>query len=410
MAITRNIKGAIKSLRMSKWRSLMTMTGIILGIVSVVTTVSLGEGVKRQVVGQINRLGSDLITIRPGNIVSRDNDGNITRIRQLSDYTFASGSLSDGDISTVSNTSGISQTVPINLVNSGARFGSKEYNDGLIIGTNESFPSAVRQKIIYGSFFTAADSKRKVVVIGKKVAEQLFEENVPIGLSLTIRGQDYIVAGVFDQFESSPLAFGTDLNKGIFIPYSVSRDITGNSQLVQILTRPVNPAQTRETIVTLNKNLKAAHGGQDDFTILKQDENLAVAGNVLDLFTAFISGVAAMSLLIGGIGIMNIMLVSVTERTREIGIRKAVGATNRQISSQFFVEAAVLSSIGGVIGIGLAYIVNLLLRIFTHLNPVITPSVVILAAAVSLALGTFFGIIPAFRAARKDPIDALRYE
>lgn len=410
MALTRNIKAAINSLRISKWRSLMTMMGIILGIVSVVTTVSLGEGVKRQVVGQINHLGSDLITIRPGDLVSRDTQGNITHINQLGNYVFGGGSLSDTDIGVITSTPSVAQVVPISLSNSGAKLGDEQYNQGLIIATSSAFPDVLKQKITYGTFFSDTDQSRKVAVVGKRVAEDLFRENVPIGMNLTIRGQDLVVIGVFDEFTSSPLALGTDLNKGIFIPYKLGRDLIGSNQIIQVLARPSSPSLTESVVKGLNKNLKASHGGQNDFTVFRQDENLTVTSNILNLFTTFIGGVAAMSLLIGGIGIMNIMLVTVTERTREIGIRKAVGATNRQISGQFFIEATVLSSIGGVLGIGLAFGINIGLRAFTHLEPVITVPVVLLAAGVSLFLGIIFGIIPAVRAARKDPIEALRYE
>jgi len=402
---------ALAALRSSKWRSFLTMLGIIIGVVSVVTIVSLGEGVKKQVVGQISRLGSDLITIRPGQLVTRDASGTITKINLSRSLGISSGSLPANDLSIIERTPNVKTVVPISLISGGARTEDRQYNNGYIIGTNDKMPEVLKQKVNFGAFFSSGELGRHVAVIGQTVAEQLFHENVPIGMTFSIHGQDFIVRGVMDKFESSPVALGPDFNKAIFIPYNIGKEITGgNTQLIEILVRPTHPNQSAQTIAAINRRLMAAHGQQNDFTVLRQDENLAVTNDILNLLTGFITGIAALSLMVGGIGIMNIMLVSVTERTREIGIRKAVGATNRQILGQFLVEALVLSVVGGIIGTLLALLTNVLLRIFTNLQPVITWPVVLLACMVVLIVGIIFGITPAAKAARKDPIEALRYE
>lgn len=408
---SRNLKLAFASLRASKWRSLMTMAGIIVGIVSVITIVSLGVGVKQQVAKQMNRLGGNLIIVRPGVTAIRDANGAITRVNTTSNYTFSSGSLSENDLSIIKNTNGVKQVLPISLVSNSVKSGDQQYDAATVIGTSASMPDILKQKIAFGTFFSPDDSNRNVAVIGKTVAEQLFHENVPLGMSLTIRGQEFIVRGIFDEFTSSPLPLGPDFNKAVFIPYEQGRDVSGgSSQLVQVLVQPKNPQNTSVVIADLNQALSNAHGGQVDFTVLRQDEDIAVTGSILNLFTGLIAGIAAMSLLVGGIGIMNIMLASVSERTREIGIRKAVGATNRQILKQFLTEAVVLSVVGGLIGIIVAYLVNYVLIVTTNLHPVITWPVVFIATGVALVVGIVFGIAPAGRAARKDPIEALRYE
>lgn len=406
-----DVKIAIASLRRSKWRSILAMFGIIIGIVSVVTVVSLGEGVKKQLVGQINRLGDDLITIRPGKVVQRDNKGNITKVDLAGNIGFGNGSLSKKDYDVIKNTPNVKIAVPISLISGNVRTDEKQYDGGYIIGTNEDLPAAIKQKIIYGTFFNGNDAKKRVAVIGQTVAEEFFQENVPIGMAFTIHGKEFIVRGVFERFDTSPLALSPDYNKAIFIPYEVGQELTGgNNQLSQIMVRPKNAAQTTALIASLNERLLETHDKQDDFTILKQDENLTVTGDILNLITSFIAGIAAISLIVGGVGIMNIMLVAVTERTREIGIRKAVGATNHQILRQFMIEATVLSAAGGAAGVVLSFFGNYFIRVFTDLHPVITWQIVLLASGVSLAIGIIFGITPAAKAASKDPIEALRYE
>jgi ABC-type antimicrobial peptide transport system permease subunit len=404
-----NVKIAMASIRGSRWRSILTMLGIIIGIVSVVTTVSLGEGVKKQVSQQINQLGSDLITIRPGKTVTRDENGNITGVNFIAGI--GGSNLSENDLEIVKKTENMRVVSQLSIITGIARIDDREFSGGFIVATNESMPEILNQKVEYGSFFGAGDTHKHVAVIGRRVAEQLFQENVPIGKSLQIRGESFIVRGVFEDFPSNPLSPGSDFNGAIFIPYEIGKTLTGgNAQIYQILAKPDNPDIIKQTIRDLTERLKSAHGGEEDFTILKQDESLSITGNILNLMTSMIAGIAAISLLVGGIGIMNIMLVAVTERTREIGIRKAIGATNRQILGQFLIEAMVLSVWGGIIGIALSAVANFLIRIFTDLQPVITLQVVAVATLVSVSVGIIFGIAPALKAARKDPIDALRYE
>lgn len=407
----RNVKIAFASIMATKWRSLLTVLGVVIGIVSVVTIASLGEGVKRQVVGQINQLGNDLITIRPGRLVTRDNQGTIKKINLNTELIAGNGSLSDEDLRIAMNTPDVVDTVPISSLTTTVKVGNKEFDNFNVIATKSGFGDEVVQKMAYGSFFTTDEQDRRVAVVSQQVGADLFGENVPLGRQLTIRGQTFLVRGISEPFQQTQFTLGPDFNHSIFIPYDVAKDLSDNSlQLSQILVRPKDAGMTDTVIKELDARLAEAHGGQHDFTVLKQDENLQVTKSILDLFTALIAGIASISLLVGGVGIMNIMLVSVTERTREIGIRKAVGATNRQILGQFITEAALLSLVGGILGIILAFVINGLLRITTDLQPVVTVPAVLIASAVSLLIGIVFGFMPAVRAARKDPIDALRDE
>jgi len=401
-----NLKMAREAIRSARWRSMLTMLGIIIGVVSVITTVSLGEGVKQRIVGEINKSGSDLITIRAGHVVGRNNlsSGNLLG-------TVASGSLSEADYKTVQSTPHVKSAVPFAYVNGIPKTNDREYDRALIIGTNEGVPEALNQKMEYGKFFSRFDTEKEVAVIGKRVAEQLFQENVPIGKLFNVRDQQFVVVGIFEEFEAGPLAPHADYNSAIFIPLSAGKKVSGaGSQIYQILARPSSPSATDQAVTALNQTMSAAHSGQKDFSVLKQDETLAQANDVLNLLTSFIASIAAISLIVGGIGILNIMFVSVTERTYEIGIRKAIGATNRQILGQFLTEAVLLSLMGGLLGIVLSLLVNYLLRIFTSLTPVLTWPIMAIAVGVAVGVGTIFGITPALKAARKHPIDALRHD
>ncbi|MCW1908263.1 MAG: ABC transporter permease [Candidatus Saccharibacteria bacterium] len=406
----RDIKLAIRTMRSAKWRSLMTMTGIILGIVSVVTTLSLGEGIKRQVLKQVASQGSDLITVRPGNFLQRNQDGQISGISGVEKLRFPAGSLSDQDLELINGAPGIGEIAPILSLDSGVSYDGQAYQGGTLIATSNNFLEVIGKSMAHGTFFETRDRDRRVAVIGRTVAEELFKENVPIGRSIEIRGKEYVVKGVVDDFPAPLLGLTPDYNRTVFIPYSLGQQLDSGRLLAMVLVRPSASSSSSELIKTLSDRLFQAHGNQADFTVLGQDENLRIIDVIVDLFSSFIAGVAALSLLIGGIGIMNIMTVLVGERTREIGIRKAIGATNRQIASQFFAEALLLSLVGGLLGIGLAGIVNLSLLALTHLQPVITWQMLALAGGVSLGIGIVFGLAPAIRAARKDPIESLRYE
>jgi putative ABC transport system permease protein len=404
-----NVKLALHAIRTARWRSILTMFGIIIGVVSVVTTVSLGQGVKTQISKQINALGHDVITIRPGQAINRDSQGAITSINFISGL--GNNTFTDDDLKTIQTTTNVNEVVPMTIINGTVTKDNDTFKQGVTIATTSGFPEIVKQNIEYGEFFHPGDEDKNVAVIGQRVAHDLFKENVPIGKTFTFRHQDFIVRGVFENFSSNPLIPGVDFNSAIFIPSITGKTLTNNSaQIFQVYVKPNNAPQTDTVLKDLRKNLQTAHGGEDDFTILTQVETLNNTSSVLNLLTSLVAGIAAISLFVGGIGIMNIMLVSVSERMHEIGIRKAIGATNQQILREFLIEAMVLSLFGGFIGSILSLFLNVLIRIFTNLQPVITWQILVVANIVSLLVGVVFGVAPAIKAARKDPIQALRNE
>lgn len=403
-----HLKAGYESVRSAKLRSFWTMLGIIIGVASVITIVSIGEGVKQQISGQIQHLGKDLITVRPAQL--RPGGGGPDSSDLLTGLGIMAP-ISKKDVATVAKTRGVGATAPLVVMTGQAKSAVATYSDGFVIGTTADLPSLLNQSVGYGSFIGEDDAGANVAVLGVDAADQLFDEDIPLGRSFSFNGQDFIVRGIFNSFNSTPINQEANFNKAIFIPEDVAGSLSKNAApIYEILAKPTDPSKTSEIADRINRNLVVSHGGQSQLNVSEGTQNITESDSIVGLLTRLIAGVAAISLLVGGIGIMNVMLVSVAERTREIGIRKAVGATNRQILEQFLIEATVLSFFGGVIGILLAYFIVLFLRLGTSLNPVISWQVVLIATGVSLLVGIIFGSVPALKAARRDPIDALRAE
>jgi putative ABC transport system permease protein len=405
---TGHLKTAIGGLRLSKWRTTFTMLGIIIGISSVVTVVSLGEGVKQQIVGQINQLGSNVLTVRPGKLVNRQ--GNLGNLNL---YAFlAPSTLTIKDVVFVSHLNSVSNVAPIEFITNVASGDKGELDDLFVAGTSSNLPSILHLNIIYGGPIAEEDQDQNFAIIGSDVALKMFGELNPVGSTIHINGQDFIVHGVLAPTNGGLLSVSqADYNSSVFITTTAAEALGGgHANILQMLIQTKDAKNIDASASQVQAAIAKNHGGTVDFSVLKQKELLGASNQALKTVTTFITGVAAISLLVGGIGIMNIMLVSVTERTREIGIRKAVGATNRQILNQFLVEGLVLSIGGGIIGIGVSYFINLFLRIYTNWKPVISLDILFLAVCISVLAGVLFSIAPAFQAARKDPITALRGE
>jgi putative ABC transport system permease protein len=402
-----NFKTAVGTLRANKGRSILTMLGIIIGISSVVTVVSLGEGLKKQVTGQINQLGSNVITVRTGKLTNSSGKASVNGLNLLA--FLSTSTLSQQDVQAMKNISTITDVVPINFVGSNARSDHKELNNIFVIGTTSSMQDLLHQEVAYGSFFN--DDDGNYVVIGSNIAAQLFGELNPVGQSLTIANASFIVRGVLSPTPGGLLSVAqTDFNSSVIMPIKNAQNLNnGRTNILQILAKS-NTDDLDVAVNDINTALNKTHNGQNNFTVLKQEELLGIASGLVNLVTRFISGIAAIALLVGGIGIMDIMLVSVSERTREIGVRKALGATNRQILNQFLVEGLALTIGGGIIGVITALAINGLLRLYTGLQPAITVPILLIAVFVSVAVGIIFSVAPALKAARKNPIDALRNE
>ena len=408
MMLKINYRMALNSLRASRWRSFLTMFGVIIGVVAIVTVISVGEGIKHAIVAEAESLGSDVITILPGEQVRREN-GQLT---QYNPFAGIGVSLTETDLAAVRDIPGVASAIPFVRVSGMVQAGDQEATNATVLAIDGDVPSALNRDIRFGTWHEDdATSNRAFVVIGSEIAQDLFGELAPIGRTMSVAEQSFTVRGVFESFPGSPLPFmSTDYNHAVFVSYhDYQRSSNAPLNIHQILVIPDESAAPDEVVADITVALDEERGGSSEITVLKRAEAIDVYRGLLDILTAGIAAVAAISLFVGGVGIMNIMFVSVSERTGEIGIRKAIGASNSQILGQFMTEAVILSTLGGIFGIVGSLLVNYFIRLFTILEPLILPEVLIGAGLIAFAIGVLFGTVPAIRAARKDPIDALRY-
>ncbi|ESA38909.1 abc transporter permease [Leptolyngbya sp. Heron Island J] len=406
MDFRESLKMAIKTLTASKLRSSLTMLGIIIGNASVISMVGLGEGGRRYINEQIQSLGPNILFIVPGNRETRELGGlEITRNLVLADAeAIAKQVPSVVDVAAENTTPGI-----VTFLNRNA--------NASVIGTNPGFISVRNFTTEQGRFISDLDMNRTsaVAVLGNSLAERLFEDEIPLGQSLRINDISFEVVGVLAVQGSN---LGVNYDDAVMIPLTTqSSRIVGRTSpygievgFISATARDGESMQTAEFQIA--NLLRLRHGitdpKDDDFFIQNQDTLLTIADTITGALTLMLAAIASISLLVGGIGIMNIMLVSVRERTQEIGLRKAVGASQQDILIQFLIEAIILSAAGGVIGTLLGVSGISLLSLLTPFESSASISAIVLAVGVSGSIGLFFGVIPARQAAKLDPIVALR--
>ncbi len=405
MNITNILISAFRALQRNKMRSFLTMLGIIIGVGAVIAMLAIGQGAEYSVQQQISSLGTNILMVFPGS----SQQGGIR--------------MGAGTVTTLTeeDANAIARECPaVAYISPGARSGGQVIAGNLnwatsIEGTSADYLEIRKWKVEYGDFYTDQDVKAasKVCVLGRTVADNLFPDSDPIDQNIRIRNVPFKVIGVLARKGQN--AMGQDQDDIILAPYTtVLRRLSYSPNIRYVLVSAVSAADIPVAQKQIEELLRMRHKinsyESDDFTIRNQTDIATMATATTQIMTILLASIASVSLLVGGIGIMNIMLVSVTERTREIGIRMSVGARERDILTQFLIEALVLSLMGGIIGIILGVSGSQVISSLAHWPTFVTVFSILLSFGFSFAIGIFFGFYPARKASRLNPIDALRYE
>ena len=399
-----NIENALESLRANRLQTFLTMLGVMIGISSVVIIFSLSGGVSSMISNQIMSEGGALAVIRPKELTA-NNKNVITSL--ATSRAFTQSSIKNEDLGLISKAKDVSAVAPL------ANFSAKVKGDGEekyanLLATSPNLDQTTSLKVREGQFI-AESANANTVVIGDQMAIDLFGMTQALGKEISMKGEKFIVIGVLAH-QSSPINFSNvDFNNTAIIPYVTAKRIIGeNLQIQQVNIRVKSVNKLSQVQKEIENGILKNHNGEQDFEVLTGKNISHPSDKFIELSTVILAIVASVSLVVGGIGIMNIMLVNVSERTREIGIRKALGANNRHILFQFLTESMIISLSGGFFGYLIGYAFSFGVSMFLPFSPIISWQIAVLVCGVSVIVGVIFGLYPAFRAARKDPIVSLR--
>lgn len=402
--IIEHIQTARQSLRSTRLRTLLTIIGVAIGVASITTVLSLSGGMTQLISRQVDSLGGNIAVVRPG-----QTEGKTPSLTQsASPQSYIASTITEDDVLDIEKIDGVKDLAPLMLVSGSVKSDTTKVRESTIVATTPALVDISNLPISDGQFIDSV-TNRDTAVIGSQLSVDLFGTDQAIGRTFTVRDQRFTVIGVLKR-TNNPVNFNNiDFDHAAIISLESGKSFhQGIAQIQQINVRAENvsdlPKVTEEIEGTLLKN----HQNERDFSIATGKEIAQPTGQFFLAITGVMTAVAAISLVVGGIGIMNIMLVGVAERTREIGLRKAVGASNGNIVSQFMIEALIMSLIGGILGYIAGYIIAFIISSFLPFTPAITLEIAILALGTSLVVGVVFGLYPALRAAKKDPIESLR--
>ena len=399
------LKSSFRSILKNKSRTILTSLGIIIGVTSVILLTSIGNGLKKYITDQFDSLGANSIYVSPGKVFN-DNGG----FAQGGMATMMTTSFTQKDFSFLKRKVKNAEIIPASAVfaNISSSFSTQKNIE--IDGSTENFGviNNVEPSVGNGRWFTEEENNKKtpVIVLGYQLGQDLFPKSSAVGKKVIVKGKTLKVIGVSDKKGSS--FGGPSFDKQAYVPIEIAYDLSGKTDIQSIIVKVKNKDLIETTKKEITDIMLERYDDKDAFSVFDSSQLLSSINSIISMLTIGLTGIAAISLVVGGIGIMNIMLVSVTERTREIGLRKAVGAYPRAILIQFLIEAVILSCIGGAVGVILGYLGTLAIKPFFPAQ--VTISSVILAFGVSSLVGIVFGVAPARKASKLSPIEALRYE
>ena len=400
-----HFKLARTSIKENRTRSFLTCLGIAIGIASIILILSLTGSISRLVSGELENIGQDLIVVRP----STTKDGITSVIEELTaSNSFERSTLSVDDIETITEIEQVTLAAPIALSINTITNEENTIASATVLGTTPDFFNIESLPLRYGSSITDKN-KETAVVVGSMLSLHLFNTSNPVGRTLIFRDKRFIVVGVLEEVANTINFNNIDYNNILIMDVNELNNLIGSLQVQQINVKVSSTSELATVSDAIENKLIEKHSGDTNFVVAYGDGITHPTSNLLYIISGMLAVVAGISLIVGGIGVMNIMLVSVAERTHEIGIRKAVGASSRNILSQFLFEAFILSILGGIMGIILGYILAFLTSIVTPFAPYISWQILVTVFATTLIVGLIFGIYPAIKAASKNPIESLKH-
>ena len=403
--IRTHIRLARASIHANRTRSFLTCLGIAIGIASIILILSLTGSISRLISDELSSAGADLIVVRPS--ISKDTVTSVVE-ELTSSNLYQKSNLAISDVDRIAQIPQVTAVAPIALSVNTITDEDNTVASATVLGTTPDFIDIEPLALRYGTFLSD-NNKSNSVVVGHMLSLLLFNTSNPVGRTLTFHGQRFIVVGVLEEITDTINFNNIDYNNTLVMDLGVLSELLGAPQIQQINVRVTSTSALSEVASGITDSLHQNHAGDTNFAVAYGNDLTHPASNLLNIISGMLAIVAGISLVVGGIGIMNIMLVSVAERTHEIGIRKAVGASSRNILMQFMFESVILSLLGGVLGIILGYLFAFLVSVITPFTPYISWEIIAITLLTSLVVGIVFGNYPALKAASKDPIESLKH-